>query len=179
MNRGCRDGDGFFRQLVGDPGGSELAGRPELGDPGDDCGAGPAWVAMRLAGAVQQTVLTVIEPPAVPLAQALPADPGLAGDVRDRATSINSLTQATATFRGERSVSVRHEDLSGWQWMLGGTHTSPGGPRYVTNKRGRVPASPTSPGRTARRVYDERVWRQRDQAKTQTFTQVTGAQRRP
>lgn len=36
------------------------------------------------------------------------------------------------------------------QWLPGGAPSSPGGPRHVTDKRGRVPASRASPGRTSR-----------------------------
>lgn len=48
-----------------------------------------------------------------PPGRALPAHTSLTRDVRNRATSIDGFTQATSTFRRERSVIVCHENLSG------------------------------------------------------------------
>jgi hypothetical protein len=67
-----------------------------------------AWRSGR-EGSVEQTGLTVGEPPLVPLGQSGATDAAFVGNVGEWASGVDAFAQALTAFRGERSVRVaRH-----------------------------------------------------------------------
>ena len=61
---------------------------------------------MGLRGTVLKTALAVLQPPLVPLAQALPAEADLDRDMNLRPAGFDPLTEPTAPFNGQRGITV-------------------------------------------------------------------------
>ena len=112
---------------------------------------------------IYQPLFTVGAPTGIPLAQSLSGDAYFSGDVTDRTTSINSLAQATTSFRSQRGVTVGHESLP-FHWCLRPHPPIQGRLSYVNHPRR---LSPTSRGRTPSRV--------RGQGKTDELDAVLAA----
>ncbi len=80
-------------------------------------------MVVRDAGPVQQAGLAVLAVTIDPFAGALPGDPRLHGDMRDR-TNLAPLDQTATAFHGQRGITVEHRTglsvgrMSWWYFLI-------------------------------------------------------------